>query len=80
MSRAATGCARTNRAAAVHHSVMNVQIMTGQQVADMLQVSPRTVEEWRQTHHGPPWRRVGKHVRYTESEVVAWYEGLDSHA
>jgi len=54
--------------------------MTGQQVAALLQVSPRTVEEWRQTHHGPPWRRVGKHVRYTEAEVLAWYEGLDSHA
>lgn len=40
-----------------------LEILTGQQVADLLQVSPRTLEEWRQTRTGPPWRRVGKHVR-----------------
>ena len=32
----------------------DAQIMTGQQVADLLQVSPRTLEEWRQT----PGRRI----------------------
>ncbi|TDN92620.1 helix-turn-helix protein [Microbacterium sp. BK668] len=59
---------------------MDVQILTGQQVAEMLQVPPRTLEEWRQTHHGPPWRRVGTHVPYSHTEVLAWFEGLASHA
>jgi hypothetical protein len=57
----------------------DVQIMTGQQVADLLQVSPRTLEEWRQTCTGPPWRRMGRHVRYLRREVLGWFEGLDSH-
>ena len=57
-----------------------LEILTGQQVADLLQVSPRTLEEWRQTRTGPPWRRVGKHVRYVRHEVVTWFDGLDSHA
>lgn len=33
-------------------------IMTGEQVAELLQVSPRTIEEWRQTNSGPPFCRV----------------------
>jgi excisionase family DNA binding protein len=56
------------------------QIMTGPQVAELLQVPARTLEEWRQTRTGPPWRRVGKHVRYFRTEVLAWFEKLDSHA
>ncbi|WP_426623969.1 helix-turn-helix domain-containing protein [Leifsonia sp. McL0607] len=52
------------------------QIMTGEQVALLLQVSPRTIEEWRQQHAGPPYRRMGKHVRYLRHEVLAWFEEL----
>lgn len=57
-----------------------LEVMSGRQVAELLQVSIRTLEEWRQTRKGPPWRRVGKHVRYLRVEVEAWFEGLDSHA
>ena len=55
------------------------QIMTGQLVADLLQISPRTLEEWRQTRTGPPWRCMGRHVRYPRREVLAWFEGLGTH-
>jgi predicted DNA-binding transcriptional regulator AlpA len=58
----------------------DIQIMTGQQLAELLQVSPRTLEERRQTRTGPPWRRVGRHVRYLRREVLDWFEGLDPHA
>lgn len=54
-------------------------IMTGEQVAELLQVSPRTVEEWRQTHSGPPFRRVGRHVRYLRVEVLDWFRELVRH-
>ncbi|WP_233198426.1 AlpA family transcriptional regulator [Cryobacterium sp. Y50] len=54
--------------------------MTGQQVADLLQISPRTLEEWRQTCTGPPYRRMGRHVRYMRREVLAWFESLAMHA
>jgi predicted DNA-binding transcriptional regulator AlpA len=60
--------------------VENVEIITGEQVADLLQVSPRTVEEWRRTRTGPPWRRMGRHVRYLRREVLVWFEDLDSDA
>ncbi|TFB69113.1 DNA-binding protein [Cryobacterium glaciale] len=58
----------------------DAEIMTGQQVADLLQVSPRTLEEWRQTRTGPPYRRMGRHVRYMRREVLAWFESLAMHA
>ena len=54
-------------------------IMTGEQVAELLQVSPRTIEEWRQTISGPPFRRVGRHVRYLRPEVLAWFQELVRH-
>lgn len=59
---------------------MDDEIMTGAQVAELLHVSIRTLEEWRQTHTGPPYRKMGKHVRYLRSEVLAWFEGLITHA
>jgi hypothetical protein len=55
------------------------QIMTGEQVAELLQVS-RTIEDWRQTRVGPPFRRMGKHVRYLRREVLAWFEELSRDA
>ena len=54
-----------------------LDILTPGQTAALLQVSPRTVEEWRRTKTGPPWRRMGRHVRYLRREVLAWFEDLD---
>lgn len=69
------------RVSGSHLAVMNDhdgEILTPEQVADFLQVSPRTVEEWRRTRSGPPWRRMGRHVRYLRREVLVWFEELDS--
>lgn len=66
---------------AVHLAAMNDnEIMTGAQVAELLQISVRTLEDWRLTQTGPPYRKMGKHVRYLRSEVLAWFEGLSVHA
>lgn len=54
-------------------------IMTGEQVAELLQVSLRTIEEWRQTNSGPPFRHVGRHVRYLRPEVLTWFQDLVRH-
>ena len=74
LNRPATRRCDRLRNATSHLSVMtddDAQIMTGQQVAELLQASPRTLEEWRQTCTGPPWRRMGRHVRYLRREVLA---------
>lgn len=54
------------------------EILTPEQTAELLHVSPRTMEEWRRTRTGPPWRRMGRHVRYLYREVLGWFEDLDS--
>ncbi|WP_159498482.1 hypothetical protein [Microbacterium sp. 18062] len=35
------------------------EILTPAQVVELLHASPRTMEEWRRTRSGPPWRRMG---------------------
>lgn len=52
-------------------------LMTVQEVAALLVVSPSTVYAWRHRRVGPPGIRVGQQVRYRRRDVEAW---LDSQA
>lgn len=36
------------------------------------QVSPHTIYRWRRTGTGPPYMRIGRHVRYRMADVTAW--------
>lgn len=45
---------------------------TQAEIAELLQVPERTLEDWRLTHHGPPYLKLGRHVRYDLLDVVAW--------
>lgn len=40
--------------------------------AKLLGVPPGTLAYWRLHHYGPPFVRLGRHVRYLRSEVDAW--------
>lgn len=40
--------------------------------AALLHVSPWTLSEMRKHGKAPPWRRVGKSVRYSRAAVLAW--------
>lgn len=48
-------------------------LLTTAQVAERLSVSPRSVEGWRSRggHVNLPFRRIGKQVRYLQSDVEA---------
>ncbi len=46
--------------------------LTQREVADLLRVPVRTVEDWRLTRSGPPWVKPGRHVRYEQAELLAW--------
>jgi len=52
-------------------------ILTPVEVAELLQVPVRTLEEWRQKNSGPPWRKVGRHIRYQYIKVMDWFENGD---
>jgi Helix-turn-helix domain len=42
------------------------------QAARLLNLSPRTLQNWRITFNGPPFIRVGRAIRYRRSDLVVW--------
>jgi predicted DNA-binding transcriptional regulator AlpA len=48
-------------------------------VAAYLNVPTRTLYRRRTLGYGPPGKRVGRHIRYRASEVIAWFTSLDDH-
>ncbi|MFC9296925.1 helix-turn-helix transcriptional regulator [Streptomyces sp. NPDC057011] len=46
---------------------------TPEEVAAYLQVPVGTLYQWRHKGYGPPAVRIGKHLRYTWSDVDAWW-------
>lgn len=51
-------------------------LMTIDDVARVLHVSRRTVNEWRRADKGPAWVRIGTAVLYLPDDVRAFVEGL----
>jgi len=49
-------------------------ILNPDEVAELLQVPVRTLEQWRYRNVGPPYRKVGRHIRYLQSKVMEWFE------
>ncbi len=48
--------------------------MTAEEVSEYLKVPVATLYAWRYRKVGPPALRVGRHLRYRESDVVKWLE------
>lgn len=44
------------------------------QLCDLLGIGQKAVEKWRLHGKGPRYIKVGKLVRYEESDVLAWLE------
>lgn len=50
------------------------QLLTLQQLAELLDVSENTIYYWRYQRTGPKGHKVGRHVRYWMSDVIAWMD------
>jgi hypothetical protein len=50
------------------------QLLTEEDLAEFLCVSPRTVRRWRQRRTGPRVVRVMRAPRYWRSDVITWVE------
>jgi DNA-binding transcriptional MerR regulator len=50
------------------------QLLTEDDLAELVRVSPRTVRRWRQKRTGPRVVRVMGSPRYWRSDVVRWVE------
>jgi len=51
------------------------QLLTAEQVAEWLQISPRSLERWRDARKGPQFRKIGGLIRYTRKDVELWIDG-----
>lgn len=52
-----------------------MKLLGTNRVAEMVGVSPSTLRYWRSRDEGPPSFRVGKSIKYLESDVWAWLAG-----
>lgn len=48
--------------------------LSKEKLAEILDVSPRTVGAWRYRYPDFPAKKIGKHVRYSLPEVLKWLE------
>lgn len=51
---------------------MTEKLLTTKKVAEILGISPLTVEGWRRTGRGPPFTQVGRGIRYREAGLRKW--------
>ncbi|MEY2422806.1 MAG: hypothetical protein QOI95_2873 [Acidimicrobiaceae bacterium] len=52
------------------------RLLTTIEVAEILGVPVRTLYSWRYKDEGPRARKVGRHLRYSEADVLAWLDSL----
>jgi excisionase family DNA binding protein len=51
-----------------------MNLITTEEAAKLCRISIRTMEAWRLSGHGPVYRKVGRLVFYTQSDVNAWLD------
>lgn len=51
-----------------------LQLLSPQDVADMLIIPVSTLYNWRYKGAGPKSYRVGRHLRYKTADVLEWLE------
>lgn len=65
-----------SRAGIVPADAPSSRLLTEKTVADLLSVTPRTLQRWRVTGDGPTWVRIGpRMIRYSEAAVSTWAAG-----
>lgn len=60
--------------------VIGGPLWTPDDLSEFLSIPEKTLREWRSKGYGPPWRKVGKHVRYEQCAVRAWWDTLKGGA
>jgi excisionase family DNA binding protein len=55
-------------------SVMTERLLDPEEVARYLKVPVKTLYAWRYTRTGPTALKVGKHLRYRQTDIDEWLE------
>ncbi len=58
---------------------MEQNFLTTKLLARRWKITPRTLERWRADGKGPRFVRIGRHIRYRQSDVLA-FEASDGVA
>lgn len=53
--------------------------MTEEHLADRWQVSLKTLRRWRLDGDGPVWRKLFRHVRYDETDILEFEQLSSQH-
>lgn len=48
------------------------RLLSRAEVAEYLNIPPRTLSTWAHKDSGPPYFKIGKHVRYRPMDVEEW--------
>jgi len=56
------------------------QLMSVKELAELLQVSVKTIYDWRYRGLGPTAIRVGRHVRFEPHEIERWLALKRTHS
>jgi predicted DNA-binding transcriptional regulator AlpA len=51
-----------------------MKLLTNVQACELLGLKPNTLEIWRTQGKGPKFRKIGRAIRYVESDVIAWID------
>ena len=49
-----------------------VRFLSEREVSEMIGLSVKTLQRWRMFNQGPPFKKFGGAVRYSESDVSDW--------
>lgn len=55
-------------------NVKSDQLLTQQQVSEVLQIKVGTLQNWRADGEGPPFVKIGGAVRYRRQDLDQWIE------
>ena len=62
----------------MNRPILDDQLLTPEQVSEMLSIPRATLYAWRTKGKGPDGLRVGKHLRYRASAIDAWLQGQEN--
>jgi len=51
---------------------MEQNFLTTKLLARRWKITPRTLERWRADGDGPRFLRIGRHIRYSQSDILAF--------
>lgn len=51
-----------------------MKLLSNSETAALVGLKPNTLEVWRNQGKGPRYRKIGRLVRYSESDVLTWLD------